>query len=57
MYIDLFNQARDVVAELVKEGTNSITAFEWLSQLRYYYSSRENHAVYVQLITAQITYA
>ncbi|EUB58895.1 Dynein heavy chain 7, axonemal [Echinococcus granulosus] len=49
--------ARDVVAELVKAQINSITAFEWLSQLRYYYSAKENHAIYVQLITAQITYA
>ncbi len=39
--IYLFNQvhARDIIDKLLKTGTSSRSAFEWLSQLRLYWES------------------
>ncbi len=51
-----FISARDVVGDLVKADVNSITAFDWLSQLRYYFSAKDNNSIYVRLITAQLVY-
>lgn len=45
--------ARDVVAELAKQGITSETDFEWMSQLRY---SWEHGDVSVRMINAQIYY-
>lgn len=38
--------AKDVVDNLVKEGVHDEEAFEWISQLRYYWDMNEDHAGY-----------
>ena len=44
---------RDVVAELMQANINSPNAFEWLSQMRYYWRNGET---IVQMITTELTY-
>jgi dynein heavy chain len=39
--------AKDVVAKLADEGIDDINAFEWISQLRYYW---ENDDCYVKCV-------
>ena len=39
--------AKDVVARLAEEGIDDINAFEWISQLRYYW---ENDDCYVKCV-------
>uniref|UniRef100_A0A0X3PWV9 Dynein heavy chain 3 n=1 Tax=Schistocephalus solidus TaxID=70667 RepID=A0A0X3PWV9_SCHSO len=48
--------ARDVLGHLAEAQVNSITSFEWLSQLRYVFSAENNNDVYVQLITTELSY-
>ncbi|VDN15652.1 unnamed protein product [Dibothriocephalus latus] len=48
--------ARDVLGHLAEIQVNSITSFEWLSQLRYVFSAENNNDVYVQLITTELCY-
>ena len=42
-----------MVAELAKSNIRSSNAFEWLSQLRYYW---RNGDTIVQMITTELTY-
>lgn len=44
---------RDVVAELMQANIHSPNAFEWLSQMRYYWRNGET---IVQMITTELTY-
>ncbi|XP_065826535.1 dynein axonemal heavy chain 3-like isoform X2 [Oscarella lobularis] len=45
--------ARDVVAKLTKDDVSDPTAFDWISQLRYYW---ENDNVVVRMITTDVKY-
>ncbi|XP_070190635.1 dynein axonemal heavy chain 1-like isoform X2 [Littorina saxatilis] len=47
--------ARDVVGNMVKEEVTSANAFEWISQLRYYWLEDEN--LYQRAVNAQFPYA
>ncbi|XP_076467072.1 dynein axonemal heavy chain 1-like isoform X2 [Babylonia areolata] len=47
--------ARDVVANMVKEDISSANAFEWISQLRYYWLEDDN--LYQRAVNAQFPYA
>uniref|UniRef100_A0A673A977 Dynein axonemal heavy chain 12 n=1 Tax=Sphaeramia orbicularis TaxID=375764 RepID=A0A673A977_9TELE len=46
--------ARDVVMELIEKGVSSETDFQWLAQLRYYWS---NDNVRVRIINCDVKYA
>ncbi|XP_029291775.1 dynein heavy chain 12, axonemal [Cottoperca gobio] len=46
--------ARDVVLELIKNGVSNETDFQWLAQLRYYWS---NDNVRVRIINCDVKYA
>ncbi|KAG5443966.1 Dynein heavy chain 3, axonemal [Clonorchis sinensis] len=48
--------ARDVVAQMVDHKINSTQAFEWLSQLRYYFDSEDATKVTVCQITTELDY-
>ncbi|XP_076804189.1 dynein axonemal heavy chain 3-like isoform X1 [Clavelina lepadiformis] len=45
--------ARDVIADLVKQGISSVLDFQWLSQLRYYSDPQD---FVVQMINTDYTY-
>eukprot|EP00117_Sycon_ciliatum_P023820 scpid1450/ scgid20157/ Dynein heavy chain 3, axonemal; Axonemal beta dynein heavy chain 3; Ciliary dynein heavy chain 3 len=45
--------ARDVVAKLTKDEVSTITDFQWISQLRYYW---ERDDCYVHMITTSLRY-
>ncbi|EAY19693.1 Dynein heavy chain family protein [Trichomonas vaginalis G3] len=45
--------AHDVVEKLVEVGVDSIDAFEWMSQLRYYW---ENDTVLIRMMTYEVEY-
>jgi dynein heavy chain len=45
--------AKDVVAKLVEHGIDDINAFEWISQLRYYW---ENEDCYVKCVATNFPY-
>ncbi|KAK9514800.1 hypothetical protein VZT92_025488 [Zoarces viviparus] len=46
--------ARDVVAELIEKGVSNETDFQWLAQLRYYWT---NDNVRVRIINCDVKYA
>ncbi|XP_054464751.1 dynein axonemal heavy chain 12 [Anoplopoma fimbria] len=46
--------ARDVVSELIEKGVSNDTDFQWLAQLRYYWS---NENVRVRIINCDVKYA
>ncbi|XP_025097584.1 dynein heavy chain 1, axonemal-like [Pomacea canaliculata] len=46
--------ARDVVANMLKENVTSTNAFEWISQLRYYWM--EDNNLYQRAVNAQFPY-
>ncbi|KAA3677673.1 dynein heavy chain, axonemal, partial [Paragonimus westermani] len=48
--------ARDVVAQMVEHDIRAIQAFEWLSQLRYYFDSDDATKVTVCQITTELDY-
>lgn len=45
--------AHDVVENMCKQGVDSIEAFEWMSQLRYYW---ENDTVLIRMMTYEVEY-
>lgn len=45
--------ARDVVAKLEQDHINSLNDFQWISQLRYYWTESNVH---VQMITTEALY-
>ena len=45
--------AHDAVEKLVEVGVDSIDAFEWMSQLRYYW---ENDTVLIRMLTYEVEY-
>ncbi|OHT02341.1 Dynein heavy chain family protein [Tritrichomonas foetus] len=45
--------AHDVVENMVKVGVDSVDAFEWISQLRYYY---ENETAMIRMLTYTVEY-
>lgn len=52
----ILNKARDVLKNLCEEKISSINDFNWLAQLRYYWSEEKN-GVLVKMITTEIEYA
>ncbi|KAF6778758.1 hypothetical protein AHF37_01583 [Paragonimus kellicotti] len=48
--------ARDVVAQMVEHDVRAVQAFEWLSQLRYYFDSEDATNVTVCQITTELDY-
>ncbi|KAF5404423.1 hypothetical protein PHET_02178 [Paragonimus heterotremus] len=48
--------ARDVVAQMVEHDVRAVQAFEWLSQLRYYFDSEDATKVTVCQITTELDY-
>lgn len=42
--------AKDVVENLLKNGVNDLNAFEWISQLRYYWEQEECQTKCVQTV-------
>eukprot|EP00958_Prasinococcus_capsulatus_P020419 scaffold2645_cov378-Prasinococcus_capsulatus_cf.AAC.24 len=47
--------SRDVVQKLLREGVEESTAFEWISQLRYYYREPDEQVV-VRMVQAERLY-
>lgn len=45
--------ARDVVAKLSEDNICDLNDFQWISQLRYYWDSKD---VQVQMITTEVLY-
>ncbi|XP_075039903.1 dynein axonemal heavy chain 1 [Mixophyes fleayi] len=45
--------AKDVAARLIEENVNSVNDFEWISQLRYYWSRDD---LYVRAVNAEFLY-
>uniref|UniRef100_A0A8C9ZPR8 Dynein axonemal heavy chain 1 n=1 Tax=Sander lucioperca TaxID=283035 RepID=A0A8C9ZPR8_SANLU len=45
--------AKDVVAKLVEQEVSSVNAFEWISQLRYYWDKED---LYVRAVNAEFLY-
>uniref|UniRef100_A0A8C5KDU7 Dynein axonemal heavy chain 1 n=1 Tax=Jaculus jaculus TaxID=51337 RepID=A0A8C5KDU7_JACJA len=45
--------AKDVVQNLIKEGVVSVNDFEWISQLRYYWTNRD---LYIRAVNAEFIY-
>ncbi|XP_054451580.1 dynein axonemal heavy chain 1 [Pteronotus mesoamericanus] len=45
--------AKDVVAKLIQEKVASVNDFEWISQLRYYWT---NNNLYIQAVNAEFIY-
>ncbi|XP_056381079.1 dynein axonemal heavy chain 1 isoform X2 [Hyla sarda] len=45
--------AKDVAARLIEENVNSVNDFEWISQLRYYWSQND---LYVRAVNAEFLY-
>ncbi|XP_029455356.1 dynein heavy chain 1, axonemal [Rhinatrema bivittatum] len=45
--------AKDVAAKLIEEEVNSINDFEWISQLRYYWTRND---LYIQAVNAEFIY-
>ncbi|CAH8492971.1 unnamed protein product, partial [Dicrocoelium dendriticum] len=48
--------ARDVVTQMVEHDVRFVQAFEWLSQLRYYFEAEEATKVTVCQITTELNY-
>ena len=49
--------ARDVVEELIREGTSSVEDFSWTSQLRYYLVDKDEGDVKVEMVGTSLDYA
>uniref|UniRef100_A0A8C0W387 Dynein axonemal heavy chain 1 n=1 Tax=Castor canadensis TaxID=51338 RepID=A0A8C0W387_CASCN len=45
--------AKDVVSKLIQEGVVSVNDFEWISQLRYYWT---NNNLYIRAVNAEFIY-
>ncbi|XP_022353638.1 dynein heavy chain 1, axonemal [Enhydra lutris kenyoni] len=45
--------AKDVVSKLIQENIVSVNDFEWISQLRYYWT---NNNLYIRAVNAEFTY-
>ncbi|XP_066453022.1 dynein axonemal heavy chain 1 isoform X2 [Eleutherodactylus coqui] len=45
--------AKDVVARLIEENVNNVNDFEWISQLRYYWSRND---LYIRAVNAEFLY-
>ncbi|XP_029908318.1 dynein heavy chain 1, axonemal [Myripristis murdjan] len=45
--------AKDVAAKLVEEGVSSVSDFEWISQLRYYWAKDD---LYIRAVNAEFLY-
>lgn len=46
--------ARDIIEKLIKTGTNDVTAFDWLSQLRVYWDRVSEDESQIMKLTARL---